>query len=56
MAKILVPTSSLAVLLGGLGGIAQKRRPDIARLGLRAVLGGTLANLMSATIAGALVG
>lgn len=47
---------SLAILLGGLGGIAPKRRPDIARLGLRAVLGGTLANLMSAAIAGALVG
>ncbi|HLR95697.1 MAG TPA: nucleoside transporter C-terminal domain-containing protein [Jiangellaceae bacterium] len=47
---------SLAILLGGLGGIAPKRRPDIARLGLRAVLGGTMANLMSAAIAGALVG
>ncbi|OLT12118.1 nucleoside transporter [Kocuria sp. CNJ-770] len=47
---------SLAILLGGLGGIAPSRRRDIARLGLRAVLGGTLANLMSAAIAGMLVG
>ncbi|MGQ1795725.1 nucleoside transporter C-terminal domain-containing protein [Kocuria oceani] len=47
---------SLAILLGGLGGIAPSRRRDIARLGLRAVLGGTLANLMSAAIAGMLIG
>ncbi|GAA1750003.1 nucleoside transporter C-terminal domain-containing protein [Kocuria aegyptia] len=47
---------SLAILLGGLGGIAPSRRADIARLGLRAVLGGTLANLMSAAIAGMLIG
>ncbi|MFE7629864.1 NupC/NupG family nucleoside CNT transporter [Kocuria sp. NPDC057446] len=47
---------SLAILLGGLGGIAPSRRKDIARLGLLAVLGGTLANLMSATIAGMLIG
>ncbi|MEX5297162.1 nucleoside transporter C-terminal domain-containing protein [Kocuria sp. CPCC 205292] len=47
---------SLAILLGGLGGIAPSRRRDIAQLGLRAVLGGTLANLMSAAIAGMLIG
>lgn len=47
---------SLAILLGGLGGIAPSRRADIARLGLLSVLGGTLANLMSATIAGMLIG
>jgi CNT family concentrative nucleoside transporter len=46
---------SLAILLGGLGGIAPTRRSDIARLGLRAVAAATLANLMSATIAGLLV-
>ncbi|MDO5492888.1 MAG: NupC/NupG family nucleoside CNT transporter [Nesterenkonia sp.] len=44
--------SSLAILLGGLGSIAPARRSDIAQLGLRAVLAGTLANLMSAAIAG----
>jgi concentrative nucleoside transporter, CNT family len=47
---------SLGILLGGLGGIAPDRRPEIAQLGLRAVLAGTLANLMSATIAGVLIG
>ena len=47
---------SLAILLGGLGGIAPERRPLIAQFGVRAVLGGTLANLMSAAIAGILIG
>lgn len=47
---------SIAILLGGLGGIAPQRRGDIAQLGLRAVLAGTMANLMSATIAGILIG
>jgi CNT family concentrative nucleoside transporter len=44
--------SSIAILLGGLGSIVPSRRRDVARLGLRAVLGGTLANLMSASLAG----
>ncbi|GAA0362239.1 NupC/NupG family nucleoside CNT transporter [Bowmanella denitrificans] len=44
--------SSIAILLGGLGGMAPCRRHDIAQLGLRAVLAATLANLMSAAIAG----
>jgi len=43
--------SSIAIL-GGLGGMAPSRRKDIARLGLRAVLAGSMANLMSAAIAG----
>ncbi|MDZ5078114.1 NupC/NupG family nucleoside CNT transporter [Nesterenkonia sp. HG001] len=47
--------SSMAILLGGLGGIAKNRRSDIAQLGLRAVLAGTLANLMSASIVGMLL-
>jgi len=46
--------SSIAIQLGGIGGLAPERRPDIARLGLRAVLGGTLATMMTATIAGVL--
>jgi CNT family concentrative nucleoside transporter len=46
--------SSIAIQLGGIGGMAPNRRPDIARLGLRAVMGGTLATMMTATIAGAL--
>jgi CNT family concentrative nucleoside transporter len=44
--------SSVAILLGGLGGMAPNRRGDIARFGLKAVLAGSLSNLMSATIAG----
>jgi concentrative nucleoside transporter, CNT family len=47
---------SLGILLGGLGGIAPERRPEIAALGLRAILAATLANLMSAAIAGILLG
>jgi concentrative nucleoside transporter, CNT family len=47
--------SSLAILLGGLGGLAPNRRNDIARLGVRAILAGTLANLLSAAIAGMLI-
>ena len=43
---------SIAVLLGGLGSLAENRRQDIARYGLKAVFAGTLANLLSATIAG----
>ncbi|WP_207626852.1 NupC/NupG family nucleoside CNT transporter [Photorhabdus stackebrandtii] len=44
--------SSVAILLGGLGGMAPSRRGDVARLGMKAVMAGTLSNLMSATIAG----
>ncbi|ANU09725.1 nucleoside permease [Planococcus antarcticus DSM 14505] len=47
--------SSLAILLGGLGAIAPGRRPDIARLGIRAVAAGVLASLLSAAIAGMFV-
>ncbi|MBU8683333.1 NupC/NupG family nucleoside CNT transporter [Bacillus haynesii] len=48
--------SSVAILLGGLGGMAPSRRSDIARLGLKAVAAGTLANLTSAAIAGMFIG
>ncbi len=44
--------SSLAILLGGLGVMAPSRRGDIANLGLKAVLAGTLSNLMSGVLAG----
>lgn len=43
---------SLAILLGGLGGIAPERRHDVARLGLRSILAGTLATLMTGCVAG----
>lgn len=48
--------SSIAIQIGGISPMAPERRKDLAALGLRAVLGGTLANLMTATIAGILVG
>ena len=43
---------SIAILLGGLGAVIPKRRHDIARLGLKAVVAGTLVNLMNAALAG----
>ena len=42
--------SSIAILIGGIGGMAPNRKHDIARLGWKSVLGGTLANLLSATL------
>ena len=47
--------SSIAIQIGGIGGLAPDRRADLARFGLRAVLGGSLATLMTATIAGVLI-
>ncbi len=44
--------SSIGILLASFGAVAPDRRSEISRLGLRAVLAGTLSNLMSATIAG----
>lgn len=44
--------SSIAILLGGIGGMAPNRRKDIARMGLKAMLAASLANFMSAAIAG----
>jgi CNT family concentrative nucleoside transporter len=46
--------SSIAIQIGGIGGIAPDRRKDLAIFGVRAVLGGTLATMMTATIAGVL--
>lgn len=47
--------SSIAILIGGIGGMAPSRKGDIARLGWKAIIAGTLANLLSATIAGFLL-
>ncbi|WP_448213933.1 NupC/NupG family nucleoside CNT transporter [Colwellia sp. MEBiC06753] len=47
--------SSIAILLGGIGSMAPTRRADIARLGVKAMLAATLANLMSAAIAGVFI-
>ncbi|MED3550673.1 NupC/NupG family nucleoside CNT transporter [Cytobacillus praedii] len=44
--------SSMAILLGGLGNLAPERRSDIAKLGIKAVIAGALASLLSAAIAG----
>ena len=46
--------SSIAIQIGGIGGLAPERRSDLARFGLRAVLGGSIATFMTATIAGVL--
>jgi CNT family concentrative nucleoside transporter len=47
--------SSIAIQVGGIGEIAPSRRQDLARLGLRALVCGTLASYLSATLAGLLV-
>jgi len=44
--------SSIAIQIGGIGALAPNRKSDLARLGLRAVAAGTMANFMSACIAG----
>jgi CNT family concentrative nucleoside transporter len=46
---------SLAILLGGIGGLAPTRRPDVARLGLLSILSGSLASFMTACVAGIFV-
>ncbi|MEP7307288.1 MAG: nucleoside transporter C-terminal domain-containing protein [Acidobacteriota bacterium] len=46
---------SIGIQLGGIGALAPNRRHDLARLGLRAMFAGTLANFMTATIAGFLL-
>jgi CNT family concentrative nucleoside transporter len=46
---------SLAILLGGLGGMAPERRGDVARLGLRSIVSGSLASFMTACVAGVLL-
>jgi len=47
--------SSIAIQIGGISPLAENRRSDIAKLGLRAVLGGTIATWMTASIAGMFV-
>ena len=48
--------SSIAILIGGLGAVAPQRREDISRFGLRALIAASLANLMSAALAGLFLG
>jgi concentrative nucleoside transporter, CNT family len=47
--------SSIAIQIGGIGALAPRRKSDLARLGLKAMFVGTLANFMSACIAGMLL-
>lgn len=46
--------SSIAIQIGGIGGIAPNRRQDLSKLGMRAMLGGTVATWMTASLAGIL--
>ena len=47
--------SSIGIQIGGIGALVPERRNDLARLGLRAMLAGTMANLMSASIVSMLI-
>jgi CNT family concentrative nucleoside transporter len=47
--------SSIAIQIGGIGALAPSRKSDLARMGLKAMMAGTLANFMSACIAGVLL-
>ena len=47
--------SSIGIQIGGIGALAPNRRHDLARLGFRAMMAGTLANFVTATIAGFLL-
>ncbi|CAN5628508.1 NupC/NupG family nucleoside CNT transporter [soil metagenome] len=47
--------SSIAIQIGGIGGLAPERRSDLSRLGLRAMIGGTLAGFMTAAVVGLLI-
>ena len=47
--------SSIGIQIGGIGALAPERKHDLARLGFRAVAAGTLANYLSASIAGILL-
>jgi CNT family concentrative nucleoside transporter len=44
--------SSIGIQIGGIGALAPNRKGDLARLGIRAMMAGTMANLMSASIVG----
>ncbi|MDQ1474752.1 MAG: concentrative nucleoside transporter, family, partial [Bryobacterales bacterium] len=47
--------SSIAIQVGGIGALAPSRKSDLARMGMRAVAAGTMANFMSACIAGMMI-
>ena len=43
---------SVAIMIGGIGGIAPERRSDLARLGLRSLVGGTIATMLTGSVIG----
>ena len=47
--------ASIGIQLGGIGSLAPDKRPMLASLGIKALIGGTIANLLSAAIAGIMV-
>ncbi|MGH9859207.1 MAG: nucleoside transporter C-terminal domain-containing protein, partial [Candidatus Acidiferrales bacterium] len=47
--------ASIGIQIGGIGALAPNKKEELARLGLRAMLAGTMANLMAAAIAGILL-
>jgi CNT family concentrative nucleoside transporter len=47
--------SSIAIQIGGISGLAPERRSDLSRLGLRAMIGGTLAAFTTAAVVGLLI-
>jgi len=47
--------SSIGIQIGGIGALAENKRGELARLGFRAMIAGTMANLMSASIVGILL-
>ena len=48
--------ASIGIQIGGIGELAPNQRKTLSKFGFRAVLGGTIASLLSATLAGALLG
>ena len=48
--------ASIGIQIGGIGALAPNQRKTLSEFGLKAVLGGSLASLLSATIAGAIIG
>jgi CNT family concentrative nucleoside transporter len=47
--------ASIAIQIGGIGGIAPERRGDLARLGIKTMLGGAFASMTTAAVAGILI-
>jgi CNT family concentrative nucleoside transporter len=48
--------ASIGIQIGGIGGLAPSQQANLAKFGIKALIGGTVAALMTATIAGMLIG